>query len=167
MAKMCQSCKKNIATWHVTFPGSNKEVDLCDECAREQGLVDFDSQFSLADLIGSLLSQTAKKEQSKLAKLRCSFCGLSYADFRATGRLGCANDYTVFARGLMPLLEKIHGGAEHEGKAPAKLAGKAAERSELYSLRRKLRGAVESENYEQAADLRDRIRSLEEKLGED
>ncbi len=167
MAKPCESCKKNIATWHVTYPGSDREMDLCDECAREQGLINFDSQFSLADLIGSLLAQTAKREQTKLAKLRCPVCGLSYADFRAAGRLGCANDYSVFAKALMPLLEKIHGAVEHVGKAPAALAGELAERGEVYSLRRELRQAVESENYEEAARLRDRIHSLEEKLDED
>ncbi len=164
--EICQSCKKNVATWTVTYPGAHKDVHLCDECARAKGLVSFPPPFSLADIIGSLLTQTAKKEQSKLAKVKCTRCGLSYADFRTTGRLGCAHDYVVFADGLIPLLEKIQGTVHHVGKAPASAAGEVAQRNKLYQLRRQLHAAVKSEKYEEAATLRDHIRALEEKLGE-
>jgi protein arginine kinase activator len=89
--------------------------------------------------------------------LTCPACGLKYAAFRADGRLGCPDDYDAFRPALEPLLERIHRGTRHGGKAPRA----AALRAELSELRGQLAAAVEAENYEDAAELRDRIRQKE------
>jgi protein arginine kinase activator len=96
------------------------------------------------------------------ADVRCSFCGLSFQDFRDTGRLGCPHCYTSFEPHLRGLLRRIHGGTQHMGKVylpPDPTASEMEKR--LEALRRKLQRAVESEDFERAARLRDEIRTLE------
>ncbi len=92
--------------------------------------------------------------------MRCDQCGMTYLEFRSHGRLGCSNDYEAFKSGLVSILEKIHGGTQHTGKAPKRLGGPAAEQTEVVQLRRELEQAVTVEDYERAAKLRDRLREL-------
>jgi protein arginine kinase activator len=93
----------------------------------------------------------------------CPVCGLSFADVRSTGRLGCANCYTAFKRGLLPLLDKIHGQTEHRGKVPAQAHRRQERQRQVVELRRRLNEAIQKEAYEDAARLRDEIYSLEER----
>ena len=85
---------------------------------------------------------------------RCPECGLTYAAFKAEGRLGCPHDYDAFRPVLEPLLERVHRSVLHEGKQP--VASRNAAR--LEELRTRLKAAVSTEDYEQAARLRDLIR---------
>jgi len=160
----CQVCKKNLATVHLTEIIKNKkrEIHLCEDCAGKKGVAFKSYQFSIPDLLSSLVNSQAAQEIAKMSQIKCPVCGLSYLEFRQHGRLGCATDYTVFKEGLIPLLEKIHGSAEHLGKIPGS-SGDAREMSkELIELRQALKRAVDNEDYEQAASIRDRIRKLEE-----
>ena len=161
---ICQVCKKRIATVHLTeiIKNQKKEIHLCEECASKKGVAFKPHQFSISDLLSGLVSSQAAQEIAKMGKMKCPICGISYLDFRSNGRLGCATDYTVFKEGLMPLLEKIHGSTEHLGKIPL---GEGVDRKrgrELLEMRQSLKRAVEKEDYEKAAELRDRIRKLEE-----
>jgi len=162
---LCQICKKNVATVHLTeiIKDKKREIHLCEECAGKQKGVAFKShQFSISDLLSGLVNSQAAQEIAKMSQIKCPICGLSYLDFRQHGRLGCGTDYTVFKEGLMPLLEKIHGGTEHMGKIPTS-SGEAREMSkELLELRQALKRAVETEDYEAAAKFRDQIQALEE-----
>lgn len=159
----CQVCKKNMATVHLTeiLKGNKREIHLCEECAGKKG-VSFKSGFSIQDFLSGLASSAAAQEMAKMQQIKCPICGLSYLDFRQHGRLGCATDYTVFKEGLIPLLEKIHGSVEHLGKIPSKGGASVEQGRELMSLRTQLKQAIEKEDYEQAAALRDRIRAMEE-----
>ena len=97
------------------------------------------------------------------AALRCSNCGMSLADFRRLGKLGCSHCYAQFERELEPLLKRIHQSVEHAGKRPKDLPGGRRDvRRELERLRQQLQDAVSREAYEEAARLRDQIRSLEQ-----
>ena len=92
---------------------------------------------------------------------KCPHCGLTYADFRKSGRLGCAQCYYTFKDSLSSLLKRVHGSSEHVGKVPA-LAGKEVAVSRtLKELREKLHRSIQKEEFEEAAKLRDRIRELE------
>lgn len=158
---MCQRCKKKRATVHVIDVSGEHagEINLCDECAQREG-VTIKSQVSLADFLAGLVKTPATREMKKLAQLRCPNCGINYVEFQSKGRFGCPRDYEVFAELVEPLIEKIHGATRHTGKTP--LAAETSETSvELTSLKRKLAAAVDDEHYEQAADLRDRIREME------
>ena len=95
--------------------------------------------------------------------LRCAACGSTLKDFRESGRLGCAQCYESFQTHLRDLLRRLHGSSQHVGEryAPPGADAAADPRIQLLDLREQLRRAVESENFELAAELRDRIRVLE------
>jgi protein arginine kinase activator len=99
-----------------------------------------------------------------MADVSCPTCGITYAEFRQKTRLGCANDYEVFRKALVPLLEKIHGGTQHGGKIPPQAGVKLARQRELFELRRELERHIKAEHYEEAARTRDRIRQLEAEI---
>jgi protein arginine kinase activator len=93
----------------------------------------------------------------------CPVCGMSWNDFKQAGVMGCGHDYDEFAGKLLPLLKRAQEGAtEHVGKVPARKKTPDAERQvTTLRLRRELQKAVEAENYEAAAELRDKLRTLE------
>ena len=96
--------------------------------------------------------------------VRCASCGSTLRDFRDSGRLGCDQCYATFDAHLRDLLRRLHGSSQHVGErydAPGDLEGAADPRSRLLELKAQLRRAVEGENFELAAELRDRIRVLE------
>jgi len=161
----CQSCQKEKATIHLTdFAGGQKqEMHLCEKCAAAQGTLVKVQAPPLAELLSNFVSAQAGAQE--LAKLKCSQCGMTFAEFRAGGLLGCPNDYEAFAAGLAPLIERTHdGGSQHAGKTPAgpPANGAAGRVARLARLRRDLSAAVETEDYERAAALRDEIRVLEQ-----
>lgn len=100
-----------------------------------------------------------------LAKLRCPDCGTTYLDFRRTGRLGCPYDYVVFRSGLLPLLDRVQRAKQHRGKKPRVLRETIEDHGEIRGLRLRLKQAVEAEDYAQASQIRDLIRSKERQNG--
>jgi len=158
----CEKCYKVHATIHLTEieNGVKKEAHLCDECARQTG-VHLKFNFSVSDLLGGLMEPA---KASKASHLRCPECGITYSEFKAKARLGCANDYEVFRGELLRLLEKIHGSTTHIGKTPRTADGQVRKESELMRLKRDLDSVVKSEDFEKAAEIRDRIRCLELEL---
>jgi protein arginine kinase activator len=92
----------------------------------------------------------------------CPSCGATLSDFRESGRLGCAACYRTFEPSLRDLLRRLHGSSRHLGERYAPPGG-AAEEAEVVTvsqLRNRLRLAVETENFELAAELRDQLRTL-------
>ena len=156
----CDVCKQNQATVFLTqiVDGKMQKVNLCDSCSKEKGVTD-PTGFALADL---LLGLGAAQEIEKGGGVtKCPVCGFSQADFKKTGRLGCAVCYDTFGEGLSGLLKGMHKGTAHIGKIPARLAKTLEREQQLKDLQRDLRKAVTEENYESAAQLRDRIRNLQ------
>ena len=138
-----------------------QKVNLCDACSKEKGVEDPKS-FALADL---LLGIGASEEIEKSAlSQKCPVCGFSQADFKKTGRLGCAVCYTTFAEGLHTLLKAMHKGTEHVGKLPQRAHRTIELSHRMRALSENLRKAVAEENYETAASLRDQIKLLESEL---
>jgi len=159
---MCQRCKKNRATVHITNISDDKagEMHLCEECAQKEGMT-LKSQVSLADFLAGLIKAPATKEMARLAQMKCPNCSMNYLEFQSKGRLGCPEDYDVFSELIEPLLEKIHGASRHVGKSPLSGGFVSEESVKLTLLKRQLAAAVEEERYEDAAALRDEIRQLE------
>ena len=120
--------------------------------------------------IGSVLGKQLKisqaaEELAKLDKRTCPQCGISFLEFRNQGRLGCPQDYIFFEKELLPLIANIHGDTAHHGKRP-RSGGGTDDRTELIRLRREMKEAIEKEDYEQASQLRDKIREKEQARGE-
>lgn len=160
---ICQKCTKREATRHesVRSPdGTWAEVHLCDQCAEKSEV----TMLTPASLVQALIEGAAQLSTPRAGTGRpCPKCGITYAEFRARGRLGCSHDYEFFLPELMPLLERIHhGGTQHVGKSPAATDGRSDSDRELIELRRSLTESIQGERYEEAARIRDRIRALEE-----
>jgi protein arginine kinase activator len=161
----CQSCHNKKATVHLTEIVGNKEkreLHLCEQCAQQHGATGME----IMGLISSAFGPAAKPATAEAPELKCTTCGLAYAEFRSRGRLGCPQCYEVFQTALEPLLEKIHGQGKHVGKAPGGApAGDRAREKHVVSLRRQLQAAVKGENYELAAKLRDDLKKAEAAAG--
>ena len=160
----CQKCNQSPATVHVTdiVPphGEKRERHLCENCAESDGIT-MKSHEPINTILAKFVQQKTGSVPQEIAGLACPHCGISFREFRAQGQLGCPRDYEVFSKFLTPLVERAHGGAtRHEGKTPARLGSSAQPSNELAGLRRELKAAVEREDYENAARLRDQIRAL-------
>lgn len=162
---VCDNCGAGDAVVHLTQIVNNEmsTYHLCEKCAAEKGLetAPETSNFPLTDFLAQMGNEEESPEQAPTQE-RCSFCGLSFADFRETGRLGCPHCYTTFETHLRGLLRRIHGGTQHMGKVYLPPDPSATEMEKrLEALRRKLQRAVDAEDFERAAELRDEIRTLE------
>lgn len=161
---LCDICHKNMATVHLTEIIDNQitELHLCEECARQKG-AQMEQHFGLADLLAGLADLGQQFEVRGKTETKCPNCGLTYQDFRRLGRLGCSECYTTFKDSLAVLLKRIHGSTQHLGRMPAKAVPPVQKKSEIDALRAKLQKAIEMEEFEEAARLRDKIRALEAK----
>lgn len=151
--------------------GQMKKVCLCDSCAEERGVTD-PTGFSLADMLsGNFQKQVGDNDQALVQRKEnvagdakvCPECGFTFEDLQKVRRFGCGNCYKVFSDELAPMLRGMHKGASHVGKVPEGLMEVHFRQQKLDELRLKLEKAIASESYEEAADLRDEIRSLDEK----
>lgn len=163
----CQACKKQPATVHltdITPQGEKYERHLCEECAQTEGVTPKPPTNPPWGQILSAFVEGGKVSVQQIADLTCPKCKLTFVEFRNTGLLGCASDYDAFEKALIPLIERAHEGASHHiGKVPRRLGTPRAVENNLIRLRRELGRAVDNEQYEEAAQLRDHIRTLEEK----
>jgi len=159
---LCMFCKQNPAKVHLTQIVGDKmqKVDLCEECAKQKGVND-PAGFSLADL---LLGLGASQEISSGEDVKCANCGFTQADFKKAGRLGCSQCYTTFAEGLEGLLKSMHKGVKHVGKVPVALRQSRDLNDRLKNLQKKLDKAVTSEDFEEAASLRDEIKTTKDQI---
>ncbi len=159
----CDVCKETEATVHLTqiISGTMHKVDLCESCAKAKGVSD-PTGFSLADLLLGLGQSESSSSATTTPELRCPNCGMTQSDFKKSGRLGCSRCYETFAEALAPLLRSMHKGEQHIGKHPAGHSESLATTEQLKLLQRKLEHAVKSENFEAAAELRDRIKKIEQ-----
>lgn len=161
----CNLCGKKKATVHLTEIEDEQmsEMHLCEECAREKS-VQMEQQFGLADLLAGLADFGKQVKDQEKVKLECVSCGTSYDDFKKFGRLGCSECYEAFEDHLSTLLKRIHGSNRHLGKSPPRMSkGEKKKVETLGDLKSQLQLAIRSEDFEKAAELRDRIRALEKR----
>jgi protein arginine kinase activator len=179
-ACFCDDCKVREANVHLTHVGEEgaETFHLCEECARERGVPIPDSDIilkgleALAGAVGSgsssvkvtvkpkeggSVSQAAAEEEANIV---CRKCGMTFSEFRSDGRLGCAECYDSFEPCIDRILVQIHGTSGHKGKRYGKQTTRRGGRAGLERLRRELDAAVRAEEFEQAAVIRDEIRSL-------
>lgn len=161
---LCQSCQKRIANVHFTqIVNSNKvEIYLCEQCAREKGQFNFGLQLNISDFFNGIIGiNNANDYISKEQSEACKKCGMSYEEFQKSGKLGCENCYDMYGEKLKPLIKRLHGSVEHSGKLPTKVAECKQMAKEIDKLKEQLNIAIKSEEYEKAAEIRDKIKCLE------
>jgi protein arginine kinase activator len=160
---LCQRCKKTTATVHITDiteANENVERHLCERCAEQEGVMQKTSMEPLNELLTNFVLGQAGA--AAVDDLRCESCGMTFADFRSQGVLGCPADYEVFGKLLDPLISQAHEGATHHtGHIPAGRPATEIREHELIRLQRELDSAVAREDYESAARLRDQLKAAE------
>jgi protein arginine kinase activator len=163
---LCCICKEKEASVHLTQISGDKmqKVDLCEECAKTKGVND-PTGFSLADLLMGLGASAEIEQAAGGTELKCSRCGFTQADFKKAGRLGCAECYNTFKEALESLLKTMHKGTRHAGKVPEALRQDHDLAERLKVLQKRLAKAIDDEDFEEAAILRDEIKQTNARLG--
>jgi len=160
---LCDSCSERDAVVHLTTIENNAvhQLHLCERCAAERGVET--TVATPKHPLGEFLHEVhAKVASANPDTARCTFCNTTMADFRATGRWGCARCYTNFEAGIRELLRRVQGNHRHVGRSYRPPLSESLERAAaLGELKDRLRRAIENEQFELAADLRDRIRVME------
>ncbi len=189
---LCEICKKNQATFFYkqTKNGVTVEKNLCTSCAKEQGFSVntglFESaSFGVDDFFGGLLGSFASGGPKIVSAQKCPVCGMMLGEIVHSGRVGCAQCYSIFRNSLIPTVTKIHGNVAHCGKIPESICTKVEEikpepektekeepkkemtrEEKLMSLKQKLSQAIELQEYEMAAQYRDEIKEIEKEISE-
>ena len=179
---ICDMCSKYKATVHLTEIVNEQvsKLNLCEYCAKKKG-TQMEQDFGIADLLQGLAEPGEKSLIPSTQKVKCSNCGMTFDEFKKIGRLGCGNCYQVFEEHIAPLLKRIHSSTQHTGKAPVLRSEKTSKKhislakakskpvkitlqDEVKILKQELKKAVANESYEDAAILRDKIKSTEAKI---
>jgi protein arginine kinase activator len=160
---VCDNCHERDAVVNLTTIEDNvvRQLHLCEQCAAARGVET--SVAATKHPLGEFLQAVQQQSVPASAEAgKCAFCGLTMKDFRDTGRMGCAHCYTTFESSMRELLRRVHGGPRHIGRAYRAPNEQVLEKAGvLGELREKLRRAIEQEQFEAAAELRDRIKVLE------
>jgi protein arginine kinase activator len=158
----CEFCGKP-ASVHLTRVMNKKkrETFLCDACAKQMNLVlDAPQDLNVPAILQLVMNQVDPPARQATSDAVCPECGTPYAHFKAQGRLGCPHDYEVFRPLLEPVVERVQNSAvRHVGKVPRRHL-RRLRRARKNELEARLQAAVNAEQYEEAAQLRDAIRAL-------
>lgn len=167
---LCDACRKNEANVHITriVNGVKQEMNLCEKCAKEMGGfnlsggIDLSAPFTFQNILSGLMDYVNQASENQVSyEPVCKNCGLTFSEFRKTGFLGCSECYQNFSPTLMPIIKRVQGNIEHNGKIPGKLGKDILERRKLINLKEQLQKAIAGEEYEKAAKIRDMIKDLQ------
>lgn len=165
----CECCHETEATIHLTqvIDGDVKKLNLCQECAQKNG-IDLNSPISITDVLLGLGAHSALAKGPSLSEfdLCCNRCQMTRSEFKKRARLGCPECYNAFMGELNALTQAMHHSRQHVGKIPARQGNEARVTAQIAALQKDIETAISKEEYEVAANLRDKIRSLKEGLDE-
>lgn len=159
---LCEKCGAKNATTHIRtiINGEVYEKHLCNDCAASEK--NYNINNNLDEMLSNVFGNIEIPTQKKI--VRCSCCGSSYEDIAKSGKCGCAECYNTFYQQLLPYLKRVHGSTEHIGKKLESETNTNANANAINELRHVLKRLIKEENYEQAAVVRDKIKSLQEGL---
>lgn len=136
------------------------EIYICDECAKYKQNIDVNLDLNLADFLKGIMAFEFSSENISITKeLKCENCGMKFDEFKRTGKLGCGNCYETYSNKLEPIIKRFHGNLLHHGKTPGEKI-KINEKEDLSKLKKLLLEAIEKEEYERAAEIRDKINDI-------
>lgn len=163
---ICERCGEK-ATVHITRVenGVRQERHLCEKCTRETMGLSFKGPITANNALAGILE--LMKDPGGIPEVFedkiCPGCGMTFGDFKESGRMGCPACYETFRDRMRPLVKKIHRSEAHTGKMPNRTGSGFALDRQINECRQNMKEAVLSENFEKAALLRDEIKALEKK----
>jgi protein arginine kinase activator len=160
---ICGQAEADVKASQMDKDGKVTQLAVCRECARERGLVEVRETKSAPV---EVMAELKDKVEDRDARLVCDGCGMTYADFKRQGRLGCDRCYTAFHDQLVPLIRRLHGATQHVGRATREGRKEAQVRLTADRIRDALNSAIKNEDYEKAAALRDDLRKVEDGAGQ-
>lgn len=163
---ICDLCKKREAVVYITKieNGKRSEIHLCAHCARKQGELGSLRDFNIIDNdFFRKMAYPAYEGDTETAPA-CTVCGLTYDEFNREGKFGCPACYEAFKEEVPPLMRRIHGHSKHVGKVPNRGTGVFRTATQIKRLRQHLQKLVQDERYEEAAKVRDEIRTLQQRM---
>lgn len=167
---LCDICKKNEATVHITkiVNGIKQDLNLCEKCAVENGelsfvpKINFVAPFSFQNILSGIMDyMNNSNEDTEDFDIICKNCGTSYREFKKTGFVGCSECYKEFSNILQPVIKRVQANLEHTGKIPKKAGKDIIDRRSLVKLKQDLQKSIALEEYEEAARIRDKIKELQ------
>lgn len=161
---ICDNCgKKNAIVSYVKMQDSEiEEVHLCAECAEEKMMKDITFNTALSGTVENFLKDLFKlrgKLNKTTIEKKCSHCGTTFEEI-SENKIGCENCYTEFKDEIESMLVSLTSLSKHKGKIPTSASGDLILKREENELIDKLSVAIELEEYEEAANLRDRLKEL-------
>ncbi|MCM3719721.1 UvrB/UvrC motif-containing protein [Fictibacillus phosphorivorans] len=169
----CEECHEREASLHFTkiINGEKTEFHICEHCAKEKGeFLPGSNSFSIHQLLSGLLHGDGHVPNTPSSNfippsLACEKCGMSYYQFAKIGRFGCDHCYKAFESKLNPIFKRVHGGnTVHAGKIPLRAGNSIQEKRQLQQLKQAMQQYILNEEFEKAAETRDEIRKIEQRL---
>lgn len=169
---LCEKCKKNEAKVNLitVVNGQKHEIWLCDNCVKDISNIPFFNSISANETVSfqgmltEMLSNVGNKantNNNQVNKIVCPNCGLTYDEFKKTGKLGCADCYVAFKIVLEPRIKSLQAGVKHIGKIPSMKGEELLRRRKLKDLKTEMQKLIVTEEYEKAAFVRDEIKKIE------
>ena len=154
---LCEKCGINPAAVTLTkvINGKKSVMKLCAACAQENNIYkDFNMDLGFSGLFSTFFNDSDSIDTGE----KCPVCSMTKGEFIRLGKPGCSNCYTVFESSMKPLLKKIHSTTTHTGKV---YSPGATPENKIDQLKAQLKEAIEKEEYEKAARIRDEIKEME------
>lgn len=161
--KICQICGMHPATTHIkqSINGCVTEVYVCSQCASSSGIGFANNEAAVGNMLSGLFSRPLFRTVDQTAV--CPTCGSTYPLIVRRGRVGCPDCYITFYDQLSPSVQRIHGKSMHVGRSVAAEGLKDTPVDALTKLKQELADAVEAQEFERCATLRDQIKEWEAK----
>lgn len=171
----CQECHKRPAALHFTqvINGNKTEIHVCEICAKEKGYMSYPEEgYSLHNLLTglfnfdtSLMENKQNSSYKQTEELQCPQCDMTISEFKRVGKFGCAECYHTFSEQLDPIFRRVHSGnTKHYGKIPTRKGGDLHAKKQVALYRSELQRLIENEAFEEAAEVRDKIKNLEKQM---
>lgn len=162
---ICERCHEEPVTVRFTkiINGEKIHFNLCEKCAKETTDMYNNSDLSFQNFFSGILDKKYSANRPQI--LQCDKCNMTYNQFRKTGKFGCSNCYDAFSSHLNTVFKQIHGNSLHTGKIPGRTGEELIIKKNITELQDKLKMAIEKEEYEEAARLRDQIKELKKEGG--
>ncbi len=165
---LCQNCKKNESSFSYmqVINGAVTKVSLCEKCAREKNInpSEINIPFSVKDLFASFIEADKKNSLTSTPEKTCPKCLSTFKRFSSLSKVGCETCYDTFKDELSPLIRRVQIKGEHIGKIPEYKEESLKIKREITQLKTELKHAIQAEEFEKAAELRDKIKLLEKEV---